>query len=736
MSSYAPNEQVAAPQKAALPRSEHSTDRPAATGIPAPVHYGHASLHQSPRSQSLLQMRQALDDGPRVQSQLALQRALNRRRASEAKEDERPEQEARSEPAQLAAMPGDADPLPAPVQRRPNATGLPDHLKAGVEQLSGLAMDDVRVHFNSPKPATVQAHAYAQGTDIHLGPGQERHLPHEAWHVVQQKQGRVKPTLQMKGVAINDDAGLEREADLMGRNAAAGGGRAMPLKQRSRQVAGGGGTLQAIMSVAEFEAATPASVFKPRDTVTQIDQTLGAYVLSRTVANAANLINVIQTYVGGQHDAGRIAVANQLLGRARAENLLLQQIGDANAFLVDGLIDQAGIGRLLQLVQLATDVTAAHAAVLPHLIQTIDPANINNINVSGIVAALTPANASYLAQLFPLAAPGYAGLIALHGLIAVSGAPHVPLLAAMITQSGSHANIPALTQIVNRHLHNASLAFDLTREAGGNAANFARLATEVPQFLQTAAPGAVPANTLAEVALYNQARNAAMRATVINALNTLHGHALVAHAQAQNHAHAGMLGNVMNRINAVQARINALNLAPAPAPADLTAARDASNIIGHALNIAVGVNATPAFTQAVQDVAAQVVIIANTNTMPIIASVDYDHFLTRHTAHHYAFNVIKPSNTLWDTSWAGNSNANVAARLNSVINGLAVAANWLQPNVPVPNQPVAGGGTAQIAAEANAAGNLIIGMFFPEHNPGQQIYDHPDTTIRAIQKVL
>jgi hypothetical protein len=58
--------------------------------------------------------------------------------------------------------------------------------------------------------------AYAQGAEIHLGPGQERHLPHEAWHVVQQKQGRVKPTLQTKGVPINDDSGLEREADVMG----------------------------------------------------------------------------------------------------------------------------------------------------------------------------------------------------------------------------------------------------------------------------------------------------------------------------------------------------------------------------------------------------------------------------------------------------------------------------------------------------------------------------------------
>ena len=98
-----------------------------------------------------------------------------------------------------------------------NNTNLPSQLKSGIENLSGISMDDVKVHYNSSKPAQLYAHAYAQGTDIHLGPGQEKHLPHEAWHVVQQKQGRVKPTMQMKGkVNVNDDVGLEREADVMG----------------------------------------------------------------------------------------------------------------------------------------------------------------------------------------------------------------------------------------------------------------------------------------------------------------------------------------------------------------------------------------------------------------------------------------------------------------------------------------------------------------------------------------
>ena len=105
------------------------------------------------------------------------------------------------------------------VQKKQNNTGLPDALKSGAEQLSGYSLDDVRVHYNSDKPAQLQAHAYAQGTDIHLASGQERHLAHEAWHVVQQMQGRVQPTMQAFGANINDNSGLEQEADRMGEQA-------------------------------------------------------------------------------------------------------------------------------------------------------------------------------------------------------------------------------------------------------------------------------------------------------------------------------------------------------------------------------------------------------------------------------------------------------------------------------------------------------------------------------------
>lgn len=87
-------------------------------------------------------------------------------------------------------------------------------------------MDHVKVHYNSSQPAQLNALAYARGTDIHVASGQEQHLPHEAWHVVQQKQGRVESTIRVHGAAINDSVSLEREAEEMGRKAQSLGVRA------------------------------------------------------------------------------------------------------------------------------------------------------------------------------------------------------------------------------------------------------------------------------------------------------------------------------------------------------------------------------------------------------------------------------------------------------------------------------------------------------------------------------
>lgn len=107
------------------------------------------------------------------------------------------------------------DPSRAPAVA---SSPLPASLRQGLEGLSRIDLSGVRVHHNSPGPADWNALAYTQGRDIHLATGAEPHLPHEAWHAVQQLSGRVGPSAS--GSEINDDPALEAEADRMGARAA------------------------------------------------------------------------------------------------------------------------------------------------------------------------------------------------------------------------------------------------------------------------------------------------------------------------------------------------------------------------------------------------------------------------------------------------------------------------------------------------------------------------------------
>jgi hypothetical protein len=165
---------------------------------------------------SLSRLQQLADASPRVAQLRRLQALADSRFAPVAQLAGGPEEEELVQGKFASAE------LQPQLQQAPrvNNTGLPDQLKSGIESLSGLSMDHVRVHYNSAQPEQLNALAYAQGSDIHLAPGQERHLPHEAWHVVQQAQGRVQPTKQMaRSISVNNDAGLEHEADVMGTRA-------------------------------------------------------------------------------------------------------------------------------------------------------------------------------------------------------------------------------------------------------------------------------------------------------------------------------------------------------------------------------------------------------------------------------------------------------------------------------------------------------------------------------------
>lgn len=205
---------------------------------PAAQRRGSASFTDQRASAAVhLQLKQKIDESTvagasRSIKQLMTEEELEGTAPAQLMEDEDETLQGKFEPVQRAEFDDDEEPLQGKFagspttqlaespEARPNNTGLPDNLKSGIENLSGMSMDHVKVHYNSSQPAQLNAHAYAQGSHIHVAPGQERHLPHEAWHVVQQAQGRVQPTMQMKaGIAVNDDKGLEAEADAMGANA-------------------------------------------------------------------------------------------------------------------------------------------------------------------------------------------------------------------------------------------------------------------------------------------------------------------------------------------------------------------------------------------------------------------------------------------------------------------------------------------------------------------------------------
>jgi hypothetical protein len=577
---------------------------------------------------------------------------------------------------QLASTLNAAPPVQRLAQRAANRTGLPDHVKSGVEALSGMSMDHVRVHYNSPKPAQLNAHAYAQGSDIHVAPGQAHHVPHEAWHVVQQAQGRVRATTQLKGgVALNDDAGLEREADRMGalavQRAALPGGRASspaalrvpaaPVSQRQ--------VIQAVRSVADFREQTPARTLRPRNQIAAIDGLLATYITAGAGKLGAGnaLVIGLTNYIGmaGRMQA-RVNVATQLLAEVNLELPLVTALG-AHAGLTDALIGQVGgIANIGQAVTLANTLTPAHAGILPQLIaiaiphlatldlliQHILPANAhllvgmipaaggaaNLAQLDTVVHRATPAHALSLYALIPHAIG--AGLPALDQLIAAAGVAQMPVLQTMIANAGGHGSIPALTAAINLHRGGqGQYAIPLTTYAAANAVEFARIAALLPNFAR------------------------------------------------------GMPGGV---------------------PAGIQPALDAYNAVGH----------PP---------------VGATNAIPInlrIQRVEWNHFLQRHTMHYFDFGGIAAQNDQWPFLGAG-ADAQVAALvvagLNQLATGFAAGGWWLVPNVarPVLVPPY----TAQMGTKVGGAplarplhmapgapvASTILGQFYPTAGPGVHV---------------
>lgn len=108
---------------------------------------------------------------------------------------------------------------------------LPGDLQSKMENAFSTDFSKVNIHKASQKALNLNALAFTQGENIHFAPGQfnpgsetgRNLIGHEFTHVMQQRNGTVKPTSVLgKGLNLNDDRGLENEADNLGKKAVLG----------------------------------------------------------------------------------------------------------------------------------------------------------------------------------------------------------------------------------------------------------------------------------------------------------------------------------------------------------------------------------------------------------------------------------------------------------------------------------------------------------------------------------
>jgi hypothetical protein len=116
------------------------------------------------------------------------------------------------------AMP--VTPLLLPTGGRP----LPSALRRALEECLQANLSDVRI-LEGPHVRELGARAFTLGSELHFAPGEFSAatrrglelLGHELAHVLQQRMGRVQATW---GQVVHQDAGLEAEADALGRRVA------------------------------------------------------------------------------------------------------------------------------------------------------------------------------------------------------------------------------------------------------------------------------------------------------------------------------------------------------------------------------------------------------------------------------------------------------------------------------------------------------------------------------------
>lgn len=191
---------------------------------------------------------------------------------------------------------GAQDSFTPPTQQK----ALPTPLQSNMETSFGQDFSSVAIHTNSQKAVQMNARAFTQGEHVHFAPGEfnptsskgQNLIGHEFTHVAQQRAGVVKPTkILQKGIAVNDNPTLEREADSLGSKAIKG--------EAVSKYRGAKATVETTMqgkTNARNLSETLTSVLSP----TQKQSTVAQFTL------ATDITNSLQILVGPIHVQGII----------------------------------------------------------------------------------------------------------------------------------------------------------------------------------------------------------------------------------------------------------------------------------------------------------------------------------------------------------------------------------------------------------------------------------------------
>jgi len=196
---------------------------------------------------------------------------------------------------------------------------MPSLVQRKMESSFGEDFSDVTIHKDSPQSKELNAHAFTKGNAIHFAPGMynpesqdgQELLGHELTHVVQQREGRVRPTVQKKGVGINNDEGLEKEADEMGEMAAKG----EPV---------GGPTHSLVKANDHTDKEISSAVKEDLQKVVDTVKSLSGVDIGTKFGDTTRRLNMTTTKVGADniswHKTGRAVDFNQGLKWVIAEN--------------------------------------------------------------------------------------------------------------------------------------------------------------------------------------------------------------------------------------------------------------------------------------------------------------------------------------------------------------------------------------------------------------------------------